>query len=383
MPSRPSSSAPTATTRPLYLHTSPEFACKKLLAAGEQRIFTFAQVVPQPRARRAASSRVHHAGMVPGGRALRAADGRTARRCWRWPRRRPGRPVLRFGGARGRSVRRAGAADGRRGVRALRRHRPARPRSTARARTATRWPQAARRAGIASRPTTPGPTSSAACWSRRSSRSSAMAARRSSTNIRPARRRWRGRSADDPRVAERFELYACGVELANGFGELTDAAEQRRRFEAEMAEKQRIYGERYPIDEDFLAALAQMPPASGVALGLRPAGDAGDRRDAHRAGALDAGGGNWALSALVIPESAANYPGPRAAMSRRVETRAADAIASAGIDTRLARAGVTQATRHCDPSPICAARRLPADNDAELEQVATAMPWRSRRPWRR
>jgi lysyl-tRNA synthetase class 2 len=72
----------------------------------------------------------------------------------------------------------------------------------------------------------------------------------------------------DPRVAERFELYACGVELANCFGELTDPAEQRRRFEAEMAEKQRVYGERYPIDEDFLAALAQMPPASGAALGF-------------------------------------------------------------------------------------------------------------------
>ena len=72
----------------------------------------------------------------------------------------------------------------------------------------------------------------------------------------------------DPRVAERFELYACGVELANGFGELTDPAEQRARFVAEMDEKQRIYGERYPIDEDFLAALAQMPEASGVALGF-------------------------------------------------------------------------------------------------------------------
>ncbi|MDX9999515.1 MAG: EF-P lysine aminoacylase EpmA [Phenylobacterium sp.] len=72
----------------------------------------------------------------------------------------------------------------------------------------------------------------------------------------------------DPRVAERFELYACGVELANAFGELTDPAEQRRRFEAEMAEKQRVYGERYPIDEELLAALAKMPPASGAALGF-------------------------------------------------------------------------------------------------------------------
>jgi lysyl-tRNA synthetase class 2 len=72
----------------------------------------------------------------------------------------------------------------------------------------------------------------------------------------------------DARVAERFELYVCGVELANGFGELTDPVEQKKRFEAEMDEKQRIYDERYPIDEDFLAALAQMPPSSGVALGF-------------------------------------------------------------------------------------------------------------------
>lgn len=74
--------------------------------------------------------------------------------------------------------------------------------------------------------------------------------------------------ADDPRLAERFEVYACGVELANGFGELTDAAEQRRRFTAEMDEKARVYGHRYPLDEDFLAALLQMPQASGIALGF-------------------------------------------------------------------------------------------------------------------
>jgi lysyl-tRNA synthetase class 2 len=72
----------------------------------------------------------------------------------------------------------------------------------------------------------------------------------------------------DPRVAERFEIYACGVELANGFGELTDAQEQRRRFTLAMGEKQRRYGERYPLDEDFLAAVAHMPQASGVALGF-------------------------------------------------------------------------------------------------------------------
>ncbi len=74
--------------------------------------------------------------------------------------------------------------------------------------------------------------------------------------------------ASDPRVAERFELYACGVELANAFGELTDPVEQRRRFESEMAEMQRVYGQSYPIDEDLLAALAQMPEACGCALGF-------------------------------------------------------------------------------------------------------------------
>ena len=72
----------------------------------------------------------------------------------------------------------------------------------------------------------------------------------------------------DARVAERFEVYACGVELANGFGELTDPEEQRRRFAAEMAEKVRVYGESYPLDEDFLAALKIMPPAAGIAMGF-------------------------------------------------------------------------------------------------------------------
>ncbi len=72
----------------------------------------------------------------------------------------------------------------------------------------------------------------------------------------------------DARVAERFELYACGVELANAFGELTDPIEQRRRFEMEMDAKERIYAERYPIDDDLLAALAHMPETSGIALGF-------------------------------------------------------------------------------------------------------------------
>jgi lysyl-tRNA synthetase class 2 len=73
----------------------------------------------------------------------------------------------------------------------------------------------------------------------------------------------------DPRLAERFELYVCGLELANAFGELTDPAEQRRRFMADQARKQALYGETYPIDEDFLAALDHgLPECAGIALGF-------------------------------------------------------------------------------------------------------------------
>ena len=74
---------------------------------------------------------------------------------------------------------------------------------------------------------------------------------------------------DDPRVAERFELYACGVELANAFGELTDPAIQRVRLKADMDEKERLYGVRWPVDEDFLAALEHgLPDCAGIALGF-------------------------------------------------------------------------------------------------------------------
>ena len=73
----------------------------------------------------------------------------------------------------------------------------------------------------------------------------------------------------DPRVAERFELYVCGVELANAFGELTDPAIQRARLQADMDEKERLYGVRWPVDADFLAALDHgLPDCAGVALGF-------------------------------------------------------------------------------------------------------------------
>jgi lysyl-tRNA synthetase class 2 len=73
----------------------------------------------------------------------------------------------------------------------------------------------------------------------------------------------------DPRLADRFELYICGYELANAFNELTDAKEQKRRFQADMVAKEKLYGKRYPIDDDFIAALTHgMPDSSGAALGF-------------------------------------------------------------------------------------------------------------------
>lgn len=73
----------------------------------------------------------------------------------------------------------------------------------------------------------------------------------------------------DPRWAERFELYCNGLELANAFSELTDVVEQRARFTADMDEKEKLYGHRWPIDEDFLDAMAHgMPPCAGIALGV-------------------------------------------------------------------------------------------------------------------
>ena len=122
--------------------------------------------------------------------------------------------------------------------------------------------------GCGSPTTTPGRTFSARCWSSMSNRNLGQG-RLTVLFEYPAPEAALARAkAADPRVAERFEVYACGVELANGFGELTDAAEQRRRFAAAMDEKERRYGERYPLDEDFLAAVAAMPPSSGVALGF-------------------------------------------------------------------------------------------------------------------
>jgi elongation factor P--(R)-beta-lysine ligase len=76
------------------------------------------------------------------------------------------------------------------------------------------------------------------------------------------------RKRSDPRWAERFELYAGGLELANGFSELTDAAEQRARLVEEQAIRRALGRPVYPLDEPFLAAVARMPEAGGVAVGF-------------------------------------------------------------------------------------------------------------------
>jgi len=73
----------------------------------------------------------------------------------------------------------------------------------------------------------------------------------------------------DPRVAERFELFVCGIELANAFVELTDAVEQRSRFANDRARRHAMGGPDWPLDEDFLAAMAHgLPQAAGIAVGF-------------------------------------------------------------------------------------------------------------------
>ena len=170
---------------------------------------------------------------------------------------------------RGRSLRRARAAHGGRGLRPVRRHRPAGHRRPTARPTATRWP--ARRAGrgSASRPTTPGPTSSAGCWWRRSSPTWATAAptilceypdRRGGAGAAQGRttRAWPSGSSSMPAAS------SWPTASASSPTRPSSAAASRSRW----PRRQRLYGERYPLDEDFLAALAQMPPASGGALGF-------------------------------------------------------------------------------------------------------------------
>ena len=249
-----------------YLHTSPEFACKKLLAAGERRIFDFARVfrdrergalhaveftmlewyrVGEPYGSLMADCAdiLAEAAEAAGCRELRFRD-RTAD-----PFAEPERLTLQEAFARFAGIDLLATTPG--GVPDLDRLAAAARRADVRVAEDDAWTDVFSRVLVEriephlglGRPTIlhEYPIHEAAL-------------------ARP--------KPSDPRVAERFELYACGVELANGFGELTDPAEQRRRFDAAMDSMQAIYGLRHPIDEDFMAALAIMPDASGVALGF-------------------------------------------------------------------------------------------------------------------
>ena len=258
--------APGAERRPLYLRTSPEFAAKKLLAAGERRIVDFARVF-----RNRERGALHHPeftliewyraeepyeALMDDCMALVAAAARAAgvtRLTWR------GRASDPFAAPERLTV--ADAFARRAGIDLLATlHKGKGDRD--------RLAAAAVGAGIG--------IGTDDDWGDIFSRVLAELIEPHLGNGRPTilyeyplplAALARAKPGSAP-VAERFELYACGVELANGFGELTDAQEQRARFEQAMAEKARIHGERYPVDEDFLAALAQMPPASGIALGL-------------------------------------------------------------------------------------------------------------------
>lgn len=257
---------PDASARRLYLNTSPEFACKKLLAAGERRIFCFA-----PAFRNRERGALHHpaftmlewyrtqepyeAVMADCAHILRLAAQAASAPLWQW---------------RGRSIDPAAAPERLTVAQAFQ-----------------------RLAGIDLLATLGGAQPDRAALARAAQAQGIRFGAQDSwgdifsrilvERVEPAIGNGRATllteypavlaalarpQTHDARVAQRFELYACGMELANAFGELTDPDLQRVRLQAEMDERQRIYGERYPIDEDFIASLALMPPASGAAMGF-------------------------------------------------------------------------------------------------------------------
>lgn len=257
--------APDGESTPLFLHTSPEFACKKLLAAGEPRLFTLARVF-----RNGERSALHHPEftMLEWYRAavpytvlmedcaalLRCAAEGTALP-WRYrgreadPTALPERLTVAAAFATHAGIDLAATLEVPGGDREA-------------------FAAAARRSGVR--------VADDDTWSDIFAR---VLAERVEPHLGQGRPTILDRypiveaalaraCPDDPRFAERFELYLCGVELANAFGELTDATEQRRRFEQDMTLRAERYGDPYPIDEDLLAAVAVMPAASGIALGF-------------------------------------------------------------------------------------------------------------------
>ena len=258
---------PDGTARPRYLHTSPEFAMKKLLAAGEPRLYQLARVF-----RDAERSTTHHpeftmlewyrAGadyrvLMDDCEALLAACAAAGDGTLRWQGRvcDPRRPWQRLSVAEA-FVRHAGidllasAPD------------PAAPSFELLA-------KAAARAGLLAHEGDDWESLFFRIFLERIEPALGAPVPTILYDYPVSLAALARPSAADPRLAERFELYVAGLELANAFSELTDPAEQRRRFEADLARKQRLYGTRYPIDEDFLAALGSaFPESAGIALGV-------------------------------------------------------------------------------------------------------------------
>jgi lysyl-tRNA synthetase class 2 len=257
---------PDTKRRPLYLRTSPEFACKKLLAAGETRIFDLARVF-----RNRERGVLHHTEftmlewyrvnepyqtLMDDCAALMAEAARAA-----------GAKQFTF---RGKTIDPYAAPERLTVAEAFERHAGVDLLATMinKQGDGKKLAAAAAKAGVATAPDdTWGDIFSRILAERVEPQLGIGRATILYEYPLPLAALARAKPGSD-KVAERFELYACGVELANAFGELTDVAEQRARFETAMAEKLRIHGERYPVDEDFLAALAAMPQASGIALGF-------------------------------------------------------------------------------------------------------------------
>lgn len=249
-----------------YLHTSPEFAMKKLMAAGEPRLFTLARVF-----RNRERSATHHPEftmlewyrarapygelMVDCAALLRAAAEAAGSRRWRWrgaetdPFAEPERISVAEAFARHAGIDLLATLDASEPVR-------------------DRLATAAERVEVRTAPDDTWSDVFSRVLSERVEPHLGLG-RPTVLDLYPApEAALARRSPADGRSAERFELYCCGVELANGFGELTDAVEQRRRFEVAMTGRRERGQQAYPIDEDFLAALAAMPEASGIALGF-------------------------------------------------------------------------------------------------------------------
>ena len=347
-----------------YLRTSPEFACKKLLAAGERRIFEFARVF---RDRERGDLHLPEFTMLEWYRANASYDAVMADSVVVIAHAAQATGIGRLFVSRPyrRSLCRAGTADGGGRFRPLCRHRPAWPPSpTARA-IALAWQR--RQAGRSGSPTTtPGRTFSARFWSSMSSRSlgqgrldgavrisGARSGIGAGQTIRSARRRTLRGLCLRRRTRQRVRrIDRRGASSAAG-------------LRAAMDEKQRRYGERYPLDEEFLEAVAQMPPSSGVALGFDRLVMLASGAAQDRSGGVDAafGGGMNVRQTPTFsrPRPCASRPNSSPMVLRRrlrsCRSGKSRGALCGGGDGRHRRADRPQRSRRSDRAAIHSKRR--------------------------